>query len=85
MSGVAQVYCVHDREKRQVVDLDELIALGRELGIEYDPRVHKVHRCACCDNLFVDATDIPRLCHVCLGLPVHAFTGPLPEPIGVVS
>lgn len=84
LGGVAQVYCVHDREKRKVTELEDVIALGREIGVRYDPKQHKTHKCACCENLFVDASDVPRLCHVCLGLPVHAFTEPLPAPIGVI-
>lgn len=85
LSGTAQVYCVHDREKRQVVTEAQVAALGLEVGQVYDPAQHKLHECACCRNLFVDPTDIPRLCHVCMGLPVHAFTGPLPDPIGPVA
>lgn len=85
LGGVAQVYCVHDREKRQVRTESDVAALGLEAGIIYDPFFHKIHRCTCCDNLFVDPSDEPRYCTVCLGPLVHGLGGPLPLPGGVVD
>lgn len=85
LGGRAVVCCVHDREKRQVTTEAQVAALGLEVGQVYDPRQHKLHRCACCENLFVDASDEPRLCTVCLDAPAHALAGPLPEPRGVVG
>lgn len=70
--GVAQVYCIHNREKRQVTDL------------AYDPRREKPHLCACCENLFPRPDDIPHYCPTCGGQPVYPLGGPLREPIGVV-
>ena len=84
LGGTAVVCCVHDREKRKVVTEAAVAALGLEAGIVYDPTRHKLHRCACCDNLFVDPSDTPRFCHACQGPLVHALGGPLPEPVGVV-
>ena len=85
LGGTAAVYCVHDRQKRQVVTEAQVAALGREVGQLYDPKQHKLHRCACCDNLFVDPTDEPRFCSHCLRPLVHSLGGPLPTPIGVVE
>lgn len=85
LGGVAVVCCPHDREKRQVRSDDAIARLGREIGVEFDPRVHKVHDCACCENFFVDPTDTPRFCHACQGALAHPLGGPLPSPIGVVT
>jgi hypothetical protein len=85
VSGVAVVCCVHDREKRQVRTEAHVAALGLSVGQVYDPRQHKIHECSCCQNLFVDPSDEPRLCTVCLGPLKHALGGPLPEPKGVVG
>jgi hypothetical protein len=84
LSGVAVVCCVHDREKRQIRTERQVAQLGRELGHVYDPKQHKIHDCACCENLFVDPTDEPKFCHTCRQTPKHALGGPLSEPIGVV-
>lgn len=84
LGGTAVVCCVHDRVKREVVTESAVAALGLEHGIVYDPKRHKLHRCACCDNLFVDPSDAPRFCHTCQGPLVHELGGPLPEPVGVV-
>ena len=85
LGGVAVVCCVHDREKRTVVTERQVAELGLEVGMLYDPKQHKIHRCACCENLFVDPTDQPRFCSVCLGSLVHRLGGPLPDPTGVVE
>jgi len=85
LSGVAVVCCVHDREKRQVRTEAQVAELGREVGVEYDPRQHKLFDCACCQNLFVANDDEPKFCHVCRGAPVHALAGPPAEPTGVIS
>ena len=85
LGGTAQVCCVHDREKRVVTTEAQVAALGLEAGILYDPRIHKLQRCACCDNLFFDPSDEPRYCSVCQRPLVHPLGGPLPEPKGVVG
>lgn len=85
LSGKAVICCPHDREKRQVTTDAQVVALGIRAGQVYDPRIHKIHRCACCGNLFVDTTDIPRFCRVCESPLVHALGGPLPDPIGVTK
>ena len=85
LGGSAIVCCVHDRQKRQVVTEAQVAALGLDVGLLYDPRQHKLHKCACCGNLFVDPTDTPRFCRECQGPLVHALGGPLPIPTGVVA
>lgn len=85
LGGVATVVCLHDRPKRQVTDIPHVQELGRSVGIEYDPRIHKVHLCACCENLFVSGDDTPRFCIPCQPPPTHQPGAPLPEPIGAVE
>ena len=85
LGGKHQVCCVHDREKRVVTTDRRVAELGLLVGIVYDPRVHKIHRCGCCENLFFDITDEPRYCRACQGDNVHALGGPLAEPKGVVD
>jgi hypothetical protein len=87
LGGTAQVYCVHDREKRQVVTEAQVAELGLESGIVYDPRQHRTHRCACCSNLFVDPSDEPRYCDTCnpAARLVHSLGAPLALPIGEVD
>lgn len=85
LGGTAVVCCVHDREKRKVVTEAHVAQLGLQVGQLYDPAQHKLHRCACCENLFVDQTDTPRFCSVCQGPLRHPLGGPLPEPVGVVA
>lgn len=84
-SGKAIVCCVHDRQKRVVITEAQVAALGLQSGIIYDPEQHKIHRCTCCENLFVDPSDEPRFCSVCQRPLVHALGGPLPLPGGVVD
>lgn len=85
LGGTVNVHCIHDREKRQVTTEAQVAELGLEVGIIYDPRLHKLQRCACCDNLFFDPSDEPRYCAVCLGPLVHAPGGALRKPEGVIS
>lgn len=85
LGGTATVCCVHDRVKRQVKTEEHVRRLGLEAGIIYDERQHKIHRCGCCENLFVDASDEPLYCKVCNRLPVHKIVGPLPAPMGPVD
>lgn len=85
VSGSATVHCVHDRQKRQVVTEADVAAVGLTAGLIYDSRIHRVFRCSCCENLFVDIADEPRFCTVCRQPPVHALGGPLPEPGGPVD
>lgn len=85
LGGTAVVCCVHDREKRRVTTERAVAELALTVGIVYDARIHKLHRCACCDNLFVDESDEPRYCVVCLPPAVHALGGPLASPIGVIG
>lgn len=83
LGGVVVVCCVHDREKRVFVDREKMIHGLQKIG-EYDPKIHLVHLCACCENLFVSLDDTPRMCDVC-GTPiVFPLGGPLPTPIGEV-
>ena len=85
IGGTALVACVHDRVKREVITEQQVVELGATMGLRYDSRRHQIHRCACCDNLFVDQRDTPRFCAVCLRSAVHPLGGPLPTPIGVVD
>jgi hypothetical protein len=85
LGGTAQVCCVHDREKCIVTTERQVAELGLEVGVLYDPRLHKLQSCACCGNLFFDPSDEPRYCSVCQGPLVHSLGGPLPEPEGVVG
>jgi hypothetical protein len=85
LGGTAVVCCVHDREKRRVTTEAQVARLGLEVGQIYDPVQHKLHRCACCENLFVDPSDEPRFCSVCQRPNVHPLGGPLPAPIGVIE
>lgn len=85
LGGQAQIYCVHDRQKSQVVTEAQVASLGLTVGQVYDPKQHKIHRCSCCSNLFVDPSDEPRFCFTCLRPNIHALGGPLPNPIGVVN
>lgn len=80
VSGQAIVCCVHDRVKRQVTTEAQVAELGLAVGHVYDPRQHRVWLCACCENLFVDPSDVPRFCRQCYRSPVHAPGGPLPTP-----
>lgn len=82
LSGVAVICCVHDREKRQITTEQQIIELGRELGVEFDPKQHSIFDCACCQNWFVEVGDEPRFCHVCRGPLVHTPAAPLAEPTG---
>ena len=84
LSGTVVVCCVHDREKRVITDEAEVVELGLAVGQLYDRAQHKIHLCACCENLFVDPTDIPRFCSWCSREnQVHPLGGPLPDPKGV--
>jgi hypothetical protein len=85
LGGKAVVCCVHNREKRQVQTEAQVAALGLAVGRLYDPKQDKLHLCSCCANLFVDPSDEPRFCSVCLRVPTHALGGPLPDPKGVVA
>lgn len=80
------MFCIHDREKRKVVTEAQVAAIGLSVGVVYDPRQHRIHRCSCCDNLFVDPSDEPKWCHQCSPFAViHAPAGPVTDPIGPVD
>lgn len=85
LGGKAAVFCVHDRQKRQVTTEGQIVALGLTAGIIFDPKRDKIHRCTCCDNLFTDVSDEPQPCHTCRKPLVHALGGPLALPGGVVD
>ena len=73
LGGIARVYCVHDREKR----------LQTEVAFDFSKT--KVHLCSCCENLFLERSDLPMFCPTCRGTPQHPLGGPLPEPAGVIT
>ena len=85
LSGKAEVFCVHDRQKRQVTTDEQVFDLAKHVGFKIKAGVHHVFNCSCCDNLFVDEGTEPRYCVPCRGKPVHALGGPLAEPKGVVD
>ena len=68
----AVVCCVHDREKRVV----------RELA--FNAAVTSCHLCACCENVFLEASDVPMFCPECRKPPKHMLGGPLATPVGRV-
>lgn len=82
LAGSAVVVCVHDRPKRQVTTEAHVAELGLSIGRVYDPKQDKLHKCGCCENLFVDPSDVPRYCRRCQSPPQHPAAGPLPDPIG---
>lgn len=83
--GHVVINCVHNRQKRQVTTEAQIAALGLTVGQVYDSKQHKIHRCSCCENLFVDPSDEPRFCFTCLRPNIYTLGGPLPNPIGVVN
>ena len=85
LGGKAVVCCVHDREKRQVVTEEQVRMIGAEIGLLFQPGIHQIHKCPCCENLFVADGITERYCSECSKTPVHALGGPLPEPKGVVA
>ena len=85
MGGTAKIYCVHDRGKDEITTEAQVAELGLEVGVVYDPKIHKLFKCTCCRNLFFDISDEPKFCSVCSGRLVHGLGGPLPEPGGVIS
>jgi hypothetical protein len=71
MSGIAAIYCVHDREKRNQLTTEE-----------FDPRVYDPEVCVCCENIYLQRKgDFEKhglpLCDTCRGDPVHSLGGPL--------
>lgn len=86
LGGTATKHCVHDRIKSQVKTEKFAAELLLEAtGIVYDSRLHKLHLCSCCDNLFWSFQTEPRYCDLCTGPLVHPLGGPLAEPKGVVG
>ncbi len=81
LSGVAVVCCVHNREKREVIDPEHVKFLGKILGVEYDPTKHKLQVCACCENLHVRPDDTPSLCDDCQKVPTYVLHAPVPSPL----
>jgi len=80
LSGSAAIYCVHDRQKRQVLTPDDCLRIAYAAGLT--PMVGaKFQTCGCCENVFATMTDVPHLCPKCSGSNVHALGGPLSEPI----
>jgi hypothetical protein len=80
LSGTAKVYCVHDREKRQVNSPDDCVRIARMAGMFVDPHA-KFQTCGCCENVFASWDDSPQLCHRCSGVNVHKLGGPINDPI----
>jgi hypothetical protein len=70
IGGTAVVSCVHNREKRSVIEM------------AFDPKHTSIHLCACCENVFLQPSDTPMFCHQCRKNPVYPLGGPLPDPVG---
>jgi hypothetical protein len=85
LSGKAQVVCVHNWEKRQVTTEQQVIELAAVAGFVFQPGIHKIHLCPCCDNLFGADGVTERYCSKCSIPPFHPLGGPLAEPKGVVG
>lgn len=83
-SGTAVICCVHDRPKREVTTEQQVAELGLQVGQIYNPAQHRLHLCACCQNLFVDPSDEPRYCRRCQAPATHQINGRLPEPTGEI-
>lgn len=86
LSGVAVVHCVHDVPKRVFQSEEDVVTYGMKIGVPIDPKQVKLHMCACCENLFADQSDEPRLCNFCQPEHLkHPLAAPVPEPTGVVK
>jgi hypothetical protein len=70
LGGTAVICCVHNREKRRVVEMP------------FDPSKTSLHLCTCCENLFTEPSDHPMYCSTCRGMNVYELGGPLPDPRG---
>jgi hypothetical protein len=83
LSGTAKVYCVHDREKRQLRTPDDCLRLVRHSAVPVEQL--KFQTCGCCENVFPTLDDMPQLCPGCRRAPTHEPGGPLNDPIeGVI-
>ena len=80
LGGTAAVYCVHDRQKRQIQNPDDCMRLLWD-AYKRDFRGVKFQTCGCCENVFAAITDIPQLCHQCNGSLKHRLGGPISDPI----
>jgi len=80
ISGTAQVYCVHDRQKRVVQTPDDCLRIARDAGMTLMAHP-KFQTCGCCENVFATVDDAPQYCHQCSGENVHRLGGPLNEPV----
>lgn len=84
LSGTAAVYCVHDRQKRQVKDPDDVMRTLRGTGLQPSAAwlAHpKFQTCGCCENVFPTFSDEPQLCPGCTRPNVHPLGGPINDPI----
>lgn len=80
LGGVAQVYCVHDREKRVIRTPDDCVRVAWDAGAKV--LLHpKFQTCGCCENVFAAVTDFPQLCPGCQRPNVHKLEAPVSDPI----
>ena len=70
IGGTAKVYCVHNQQKREVTEL------------VFDPTATSIHLCSCCENVFLERSDVPMFCPDCRQSPTYALGGPLADPLG---
>jgi hypothetical protein len=70
LGGKAQVYCVHNQPKRETTEL------------AFDPALTSIHLCSCCENVFLERSDVPMFCSECRGETFFTPAGPLPNPLG---
>lgn len=81
LSGTAEVYCVHDRQKRQVKTPDDCMRIARDAGLVPTIAHPKFQTCGCCENVFPTISDYPQLCPGCTRSNVHPLGGPINDPI----
>ena len=70
LGGKAQVFCVHNQPKREITEL------------AFDPSLTSIHLCSCCENVFLERSDVPMFCQFCREAPTFTPGGPLPDPRG---
>lgn len=63
IGGTAGVYCLHDRQQRQITEEAQVLALAPP-GAKIDGD-HKIQECTCCHNLFVTDSPIDEKCLPC--------------------
>lgn len=63
IGGTAAVFCLHDRQKAQITEEAQVLALAPP-GAKIDGD-HQIRECPCCRNLFVTDSPIDEKCLPC--------------------